>query len=100
MFWRVKYSKKGYAYVVTCLITLGIIVFTIPHPPKEYHSISIRNLHNEDLFYPLEQLVQDWTEPFITDIYISSDDTCTFPYTSIFNREWKGTRRYCQNVRT
>ena len=73
MLWKVKYSRKGLVYVTVCILIMIFMFFSIPYPARIYQEIEVRHLHNEDLFYSLEQLVQDWTEPFITDIYVSQD---------------------------
>ena len=95
MIWRVKYTTKGLIYCILSVSMMTAIIIAIGYPQKLYSSIQIKDLHNEELFHPLEQLVIDWSSPFITDIHVTEDRICPYNYTSIFNRKWLGTTSYC-----
>ena len=97
MLWRVQYTTKGLIYCILSVICLATVIFTTSQPNKLYQSIEIRDLHNEALFHPLEQLVIDWSNKYITDIHVTDDRICPGNYTSIFTRKWLGTISYCQD---
>ena len=97
MIWRVQYTTKGLIFCILSVISMALMVILTNYPANLYESIQLKDLHNKALFHPLEQLVVDWSTPFITDIYVTEDKVCPGDYKSIFSRKWLGTHSYCQD---